>query len=253
MASAAFRRYAADSSVVLGGAAAILLQVADPVVARGVAAESAFAKDPLGRLRRTLTFVYAVGLGTPEQRARVAALVDHAHARVPGARDPQHQLWVAATLARVGARTHELLEGPLDPALAAEVHAASAELGAVLQVPRELWPADAAAFDAYWEAAVARLEVGEEARGIARELLAARAAPWWVRVAMPAARTVTAGLLPDPVREAYGLPDRPRTFAATIALARVLRRLTPRRLRELPSRRLLAALERMPDYSASSA
>ena len=46
--STAFERYARDSTLVLGGAAAILLQIADPVVGRGVAAHSAFAEDRCG-------------------------------------------------------------------------------------------------------------------------------------------------------------------------------------------------------------
>ncbi|MES1170192.1 MAG: oxygenase MpaB family protein, partial [Leifsonia sp.] len=57
-----FEEYAADGVLVLGGAAAILLQVADPVVARGVAEHSDFARRPMDRLRNTLRYVYAVGL-----------------------------------------------------------------------------------------------------------------------------------------------------------------------------------------------
>lgn len=243
----AFRRYAADASLVLGGPAAILLQVADPVIGAAVAARSAFATDPMRRLRSTLTFVWAVGLGTAAQRARAGAFVNRAHRGVPGADDPGRQLWVAATLARLGVTTHELLHGPLDTGTAAEVHAASAELGEALRVPRGLWPADRAAFDRYWDRAVAGLEVGADARRVAADLFAARAAPWWVRAGMPLGRVITAGLLPETVREAYGLRHRPRAFAAAIGLARMLARITPRPLRELPARRLLAALDRAPD------
>ena len=62
-----FERYARDGALVLGGAAAILLQVADPVVARGVGQHSAFADDPMRRLRHTLGYVYSVlkRLGAP--------------------------------------------------------------------------------------------------------------------------------------------------------------------------------------------
>jgi uncharacterized protein (DUF2236 family) len=56
---------------------------------------------------------------------------------------------------------------------------------------------------------------------------------------MPLGRTFTAGLLPASVRDAYGLPWRPRRFAAAVRTARVAARLTPRRLLELPSRRLV--------------
>jgi uncharacterized protein (DUF2236 family) len=239
--SEASRRFAADSSLVLGGLAAILLQLGDPVVARGVARSSSFARDPLGRLRRTLGYVYAVQLGTPELRTRAARRVDSAHTRVIGARDVAPQLWVAATLSHTAVQVHELLHGPLDGDLADELHAAGAELGMALQLPADAWPVDRAAFDRYWQATVAELSVTPEAREVARELLAARAAPWWLRLAMPAAREFTALLLPPALRTAYGIPWHPRRARAVLAFVRVLARVTPRRLRELPARRLLAS------------
>jgi uncharacterized protein (DUF2236 family) len=239
--SEALRRYAADSSLVLGGLAAILLQLAHPIVARGVARSSSFAQDPLRRLRHTLGYVYAVQLGTPEQRERAVHRVDAAHAHVAGARDPGPQLWVTATLVRTGEAVHELLYGPIPVELADEIHAAGGELGMALQLPRNAWPRDRAAFDRYWDATVSTLEVGNDARAVARELLAARAAPWWLRLMLPAMREFTAVLLPAPLREAYGLSNRPRRGRAVVGVARVLVRITPRRLRELPSRRLLAA------------
>lgn len=244
--SEAFRRLTADSSLVLGGPAAILLQLADPVVARGVAESSTFALDPLSRLRHTLAFVYAVQLGSPGQRARVVARVDAAHTRVPGARDPGLQLWVAATLAHTGMQVHDLLHAPVSDELADEIHEAWGELGMSLQLPPDAWPADRAAFDRYWDATLPTLNVGDDARKVAAELLAARAAPWWVRLTLPAVREFTAVLLPPAIRAAYGLPDHPRRARAVVRVARVLARLTPRRLRELPSRRLLAELDRRP-------
>jgi uncharacterized protein (DUF2236 family) len=238
--SEAFRRYAADSSLVLGGLAAILLQVAHPAVARGVATHSRFATDPLRRLRGTLAYVYAVGLGTDDQRERAARRVDAAHTRVTGARDADAQLWVAATLARTGVQVHELLHGPLPAELADEIHAASADLGMSLQLPLDAWPADRAAFDRYWDTTLPALEVGDDARAVAAELLAARAAPWWLRLALPAAREFTAVLLPPGLRAAYGIPWHPRRAAVVVGVVRALVRVTPRRLRELPARRLLA-------------
>lgn len=237
--SEAFRRYAADSSLVLGGLAAILLQVADPLVARGVAQSSSFARDPLRRLRHTLAYVYAVQLGSPEQHRMAARRVDSAHAHVAGAREPGPQLWVTATLARTGMQVHELLYGPLPPDLADEIHAATAELGMALQLPPDAWPVDRAAFDRYWDATLPTLEVGDDARAVAAELLAARAAPWWLRLLLPATREFTAVLLPARLRDAYGLPDHPRRGRVVVAVMRALVRVAPRRLRELPSRRLL--------------
>jgi uncharacterized protein (DUF2236 family) len=237
-----FEEYAADGVLVLGGAAAILLQLADPVVARGVAEHSSFASDPMRRLRNTLSYVYAVGLGDDQQQQLVARFVDARHRGITGAQDAEHQLWVAATLHEVGRRVHEQVHGPLAPDVADEIYAAGARLGTMLQLPEGAWPPDRSAFATYWSDAVAALDVGDVARAIAHELLHSRAIPWWTRPAMPLMRTVTGGLLPSSVREAYGLPHHPRRYRAAIGFARVLVRVTPRRLRELPSRRLLARL-----------
>jgi uncharacterized protein (DUF2236 family) len=237
--SPVFERYARDGALVLGGAAAILLQVADPVVARGVAQHSAFADDPMRRLRHTLGYVYGVTLGGETQVRQAAGFVDRAHTGIPGAMDPERQLWVAATLYRTGVDVYELLRGPIPPELADEVYAASAGLGTALQVPPVLWPEDRTAFDRYWRDAVAALEVGDDARAVARDLLHPHRVPLWVRAGMPLGRTLTAGLLPASIRDAYGLRWRPRAFRRAVRVARLASRLTPRRLRELPSRRLL--------------
>lgn len=236
MARSAYHHYAAEGGLIAGGGAAILLQLADPVVASGVAQHSDFSSDPMRRLHHTLAYVYAIGLGDPPQAAAAARTVNRAHAPVPGAFDPDRQLWVAATLYAVGVRIHTLLFGRMSDALADEVYARSAQLGTALQLPPELWPADRAAFARYWRSTIAELQVTDEAREVARRLLHPDVAPGWLRAAMPLGRVVTAGLLPASVRAAYGLPDRPRAFRAAILLLRFLVRLTPRRLRTLPAR-----------------
>ena len=245
-AATGFEQYAADGALVTGGGAAILLQLADPVVGRAVAAHSAFAEDPMRRLRHTLSYVYAVGLGSPEQSALVAGFVDRAHHGIPGAVDPEHQLWVAATLYAVGRDVHERLFAPLSAELDADVLAGSARLGTSLQLPAAAWPADRAAFDRYWTDAVAGLQVTDDARAVARDLLHPRRVPPWVRIMMPLARTVTPTLLPDPVASAYGFTPRPRRERLAWAWLRLLVRLAPRRIRSLPSRRLLARLGSAP-------
>jgi uncharacterized protein (DUF2236 family) len=62
---------------------------------------------------------------------------------------------------------------------------------------------------------------------------------------MPLVRTLTGGLLPESLAAEYGLPRRPARFRMAIAVVRVIARLTPRRVSELPSRRLL---RRIPAY-----
>src|SRR5207253_8681246 len=64
------RRIDRESFVLLGGTAALLMQVAHPLVAAGVAAHSDFQRDPLGRLMRTLDITLASVFGdTPTDYA----------------------------------------------------------------------------------------------------------------------------------------------------------------------------------------
>ena len=148
--NAEMQRVAREGALLAGGARAILLQIAHPAVGRGVAEHSDFAGRPLDRLRATLTYVYCVTFGTPEEMEAVAAMVNAAHRKVTGAgyraSDPQLQLWVAATLYDTAILVYEELFGPQDAAVADRVYEQYAVLGTALQVPSELWPADRAAF-----------------------------------------------------------------------------------------------------------
>ena len=241
------RRFAADASLVLAGGRAILLQIADPVVAAGVSRHSDFARRPQQRLVHTLMYVYAVVLGTPEDAATATGFVDRAHEPVTGADDADRQLWVAATLYDSALRMHELLRGPVDPELAQAVLEAYAPLGVALRVPAERWPPTTAAFAAYWSSAVAGLTVTDEARGVLRDLLHPRLAPAWVRAAMPVVRIVSVGMLPDDVRAAYGIPwgsGEQRRFDRTVGVVRRVVRAVPAPLRRLPVRLLLSAMRR---------
>jgi uncharacterized protein (DUF2236 family) len=77
-------RVHADMSMFVGGIAALMLQALHPRAMAGVADDSAFLTDPLGRLRRTAAFVGATAYGTSEEAARACAMVRRVHERVVG-------------------------------------------------------------------------------------------------------------------------------------------------------------------------
>lgn len=200
----------AGEGILLAGAArAILLQVADPAVAQGVADHSNFAEDPLSRLNGTLTYVYTVVFGDEDDRAFIRGRVGQAHAPVHSdsysAIDPSLQLWVAATLYDTTRLVWEKIFGPLDDASADRVYREFAVVGTTLQLPLESWPADRQAFDAYWRGRLAEVTVTRAARLVASDLLHPRVAPWWLRMLLPQVRLVTAGLLPPQLATSYGL------------------------------------------------
>ncbi len=234
----------ADEAVfLLGGARAILLQLAHPSVGAGVARHSDFANDPVKRLRNTLTYLYVVAYGTDAERDAVRRLVDRAHGPVRGdgysAFDPDAQLWVAATLYDSGLDVYERVLGPLPADEAEELYRDFAALGTTLQVPEGVWPADRAAFRAYWGAMP--LTVTDEARRVSRDLLFPNR-PAWVRMLMPPVRLVTAGLLSPELRRAYGVrwtPQQERRFERLLAVVRWLYPRLPRVLRTWPTRHYL--------------
>lgn len=251
--SAVVERFSREATLLLGGGAAILWQVADPVVAAAVAGRSDFALRPLARLNNTLTFVYATLLGTPRDAEMVAIFTRRAHQRVPGASDPGHQLWVAATLYSVAMKVHERVRGPLNDDDACAVLEAYAALGTALEVPPNAWPATAALFEEYWTRSLAELEVGPQARSVAHDLFHPASAPLRIRAALPLVALLTADLLGARLREAYGMPwtrNRARRAAAAWSIIRFAARVLPDRVLAAPSRHYLARLRAMPSPAA---
>jgi uncharacterized protein (DUF2236 family) len=245
MVSREVAQYAADGVLIAGGARAILLQVADPTVAAGVAKHSDFAHRPVQRLRNTLTFAYAVVLGTVDDANRVASYVNRAHVPVARAEDAELQLWVAATLYDTATSVHDRVFGAVATELADELYREYAALGTSLQMPAELWPASRAEFRSYWDARVGSLHVTEDARQIAHDLFAPVTAPAWLRAGLPLARLLTIDLLPASIRDAYGFewtPREARRAARAWGVIRFLARVTPYRLRSWPSRHYLRRL-----------
>ena len=240
---------------------AILMQIALPPVGAGVAAHSDFAGRPMSRLKATLTYSYAAVLGNAADRAAVRTLVDRAHGPVHAsgtgvagaddtvaynAFDPDLQRWVAVTLYDSAVVAFESVFGPLDPAGAEAVLAGFAPLGTCLQVPADRWPADLAAYRAYRDATVARLEVTDRARRVAHAVLHP-VTPWYLRAAAPLIGLLTAGYLDPTLRAAYDLPwddRRQRRFDRLIAGLRVVYPRLPRRLRWWPCLHYLGQLRR---------
>jgi uncharacterized protein (DUF2236 family) len=234
----------AESVLLAGAGRAILLQIANPAVGHGVAEHSNFAERPLDRLRATMTYVYAVVYGTEDQLAAVRRSVNRTHAAVrrkPGAGsagysafDAQSQLWVVATLYDTAVTVYERIYGALDEEAADLVYREYAKIGTALQLPAELWPADRSAFGAYWDECLQSLEADDVSVRVARELLHPPDPELWQRLAMPLARFLTAGLLPDQLRDRFGLPwsaRHRRLFDCTMRWSAVLYPRLPQRIR----------------------
>lgn len=171
------------------GGVAILLQVANPGVGQGVNENSNFAYRPADRLRTTMTYVYCMAFGTPNEKRAIIEMVHRAHQTVKGpgytADDPHLQLWVAATLYSAGVDIYEKILGKLDNFTAEKVYEEYSVMALSLRVPAEMWPKDRKAFWEYWDEKIATLEINPHAKNVANDLLYNKAGPFWMRWNLP--------------------------------------------------------------------
>jgi uncharacterized protein (DUF2236 family) len=245
----------------LGGPRALLMQIAHPAVAAGVAAYSDFPADPFSRLWRTLEAMLAISFGDSEQSRRAAERVSAVHRRVRGATgdgtpyratDPTLLRWVYATLVDSALIVYRRFFGRLSPLDAERYVLEMHRLAVLMGVPEGDLSSDLRSFSEYVEETVAGLEVSPEARELA---------PWIVRPPVPLAlrpaarfqELVTIGLLPRPLLEGYGLRwsrGRERLLGASQAAARAVVPRLPGLTRRWPQAR---AAERRAAVSANDA
>ncbi|HTM85411.1 MAG TPA: oxygenase MpaB family protein [Mycobacterium sp.] len=228
--------------VLLGAGATVLLQMAEPGVGHGVADHSLALRLPLNRLRTTMSYVYAVTMGTPEEKRAIVKLVNKAHVPVRSetynAFDPELQLWVAATLYKNGVDLYERFFGAMDERTADRIYQQSAVYGTALQVKPEMWPATRAEFDEYWAHKLDTLQADDQVRDFVYGLMHGGEAPWFIQIGMPLNRFFTAGLLPERLRGELGLswsPTRQRAFEVFMTVVPPVYRLVPGPIRRLPS------------------
>jgi uncharacterized protein (DUF2236 family) len=218
---AVIRRVSSEAILLLGGGRALLMQLAHPQVAAGVVDHSGFEKDPFGRLRRTLDATYTIVFGTDEEADLVARQLWAVHERVTGseyrANDPELLMWVHATLVDTALRVHARFLRPLSAKDAERYYQDSVVVAEALGVPRDVQPPDLIAFQQYMRQMVGTLQVSDTARQLAEAVLHPRL-PWPAEPGMAFARELTAGLLPRPLRQQFGLGwDRNRKVALLLA------------------------------------
>jgi uncharacterized protein (DUF2236 family) len=242
---AAIRRIGGESALMLAAGRALLMQVAHPLVAAGVADHSGFTEDPWRRLARTMQAVYAVVYGTREQAERIRRGVAAAHGHVRGALrehvgpfaagtpyaadDPALTLWVHATLVDTALEVYSRFVGPVSDADRAEFYEQMTTVADVFGVPAAVIPPDPAAFGVYVANMLSSgdLAVGGQARAIARTVLDPPV-PLPLKPTFIAMAHVTAALLPEPLPALYGLRAGRAERLLARSSAAVSRRVVPR-------------------------
>lgn len=233
------------------GSANVVMQLSWLPVGRGVAESRVDSgrvdKHPLKRLRTTLSFLVIAVHGSEQERIALRREINRAHAQVksrPGdpvaydAFDPELQLWVAACLYKGMEDTYTWLHGTPDAATLESIYRHGARFGTTLQVPEGAWPADRAAFQAYWEAGLKRIELDDVTRAYLQRLATLRFLPMPFSVALgPLNRLLTLGFIEPEFRAELGLPwserDQ-RLFDLLTEIAAATNRRLPRLVRRVP-------------------
>lgn len=224
------RRVYKENVLFLGGGRALLMQLAHPSVAEGVADHSDFATDPFSRLRHTIEVVDRVVYGDDGEADEAAASLRAVHDRVRGdgyeANDPALLFWVHATLLDTGLRIFNGFVRRLSDDERERAFADAVLLAEVFGTPRSEQPSTYGAFTDYMRTMVASLEVSSTARAVAHGVLHPKV-PFVAGPAFELVRQVTVGLLPRPLRTQYGFGWDGRRKAALHATALASRTVHP--------------------------
>jgi uncharacterized protein (DUF2236 family) len=207
----------------MGGVANVIMQLARPAVGYGVVESKVETgqvfKHPYKRARTTHSYLAVATMGTQADKQAYRRAVDTVHQYVRSdanspvrynAFDPDLQLWVAACLYRWLEDGARLFGDPLDEATKETLYQQAASMGTTLQVPAEMWPADRAAFEKYWDEQLSTMVIDDTVRDYFNALLDLKMLP------LPLAllgrrfhRFVTAGYLPGHFRDQMNIPWTP--------------------------------------------
>ncbi len=226
----------------LGGVRALLLQVAHPAVADGVARFSNFKADPFGRGYRTFAAMAMIYFGSKTQAEQTAQRLWRIHSAIRGevpesysANRPDLLLWVLATLTETTLRVYERVPSlGLPPDWAERFYEESKVAARLLGIPDEVYPPDLRAFEAYFKTMLAGDVLGstDTCREVAQAIVQHPHAP------KKLAHLLAAGWLPAPLCERLGIEP---TVNAEAKLERWVKRviwayrLIPKSLRRNPA------------------
>src|ERR1700759_2598561 len=169
------------------GPANVIMQLARPGVGYGVM-ESRVESGrvdlhPIKRARTTFTYLAVAVAGNDAQKEAFRRAVNRAHAQVYStpespvsynAFDVDLQLWVGACLYKGGVDIYRTFIGELDDDDADRHYRDGMTLATTLQVPPEMWPADRAAFDRYWQESLAKVHIDDAVRASLYPIAASR-------------------------------------------------------------------------------
>ena len=250
-----------EMTLLLGGGRALLMQVAHPLVAAGVAEHSHFREQPLQRLRQTLDLTLTITFADAAAALRAVRAIERVHARVHGvldrdvglflrgtrydANDPKLLFWVHATLIDTALLVYEQFVRPLTDDERCAYYEESKITARLFGIPSALIPPTFDDFVRYVDQMLhgGALAVSPAAREIAASILNPPL-PLGLKQLLQWRNFLTVGLLPSVLRRQYDLSWGPvrQGMVDTVRLATTtLLPLVPTVVRALPHARRAAA------------
>jgi uncharacterized protein (DUF2236 family) len=234
-----------EVTVLFGGARALLLQAAHPLVIAGANQTAMYERDPWKRLQRTLVLQYTLTFGTKAEAHAAADRINDVHERIHGidpvtgraydALDPRLLLWVHACLVDSALLFERLTVGGLDDAGRQRFHEEQMLAAELVRLPRSEIPPTVGELSSFVTdtARSGELLVTDAARRVAALFFDPPRGAQWRPILRLVARLAVA-TLPAEVSEEYGIRpgagSRSGTRAAFAAM-RALRPLLPPRFR----------------------
>lgn len=229
-----------ETLVLFGGARALLMQAAHPLVVAGARATGFYERDPWRRLERTLRLTYAITFGTRSEATSAAEHINRVHETVRGvdpvtgkpydALDHDLLLWVHACLVDSALLYERLLVSALDDAGRQRFHEEQMLAAELLRLPRERIPPTVGAMRAWMDEVIARdLLVTDAAHAVASLFRDPPPGATWRPVLRVVARWAF-GTLPPPLRRAYGwrwTPAHEALMRSSMAALRLARPVLP--------------------------
>jgi uncharacterized protein (DUF2236 family) len=230
-----------EMAVGLCGPRALLMQLAHPLVAAGVAEHSGFRRNRLGRLYRTALAASAMSFGSGRAACLAADRISGCHRGVRGvlservgpfpagtaydANDPRLKLWVFATLIDSALLGHEIFVARLSPREREDYYRESRAMGRLLGIPADVMPASYASFAQYVTSMLSSevLTVGRAAQEQVDSLFDSTLVGRLARTAS----FFSIGLLPAKLRAAYGFRWNERRRRRLQKLGRASQRIRP--------------------------
>jgi uncharacterized protein (DUF2236 family) len=234
-----------EVTVLFGGARAVLMQAAHPLVIAGARHTGFYERNPWKRLQRTLLLTYAVTFGTKAEANAAADRINEVHTRIHGvdeitgqpynALDPELLLYVHACLVDCALLFEELTVGRLDDAGRQRFHEEQMLAAEMMLVPRDMIPPTVPALRAYLAdlADTGTFIATESAQRVADLFISPPAEAEWRPVLKGVSRLAFA-TLPPVLRNLYGVKvgvAREAAMRATFAGIRTIRPALPPKFR----------------------